>query len=72
MNILYQFTFTCLIFMHAHKFGLENILIAFEIFIAWDIHLGICESNIDSNNRHLFTLLSFTMFSSKVKLECES
>jgi hypothetical protein len=36
--------------MHAHKFGLENILIAFEIFIAWDIQLGICESNIDSNN----------------------
>jgi hypothetical protein len=50
---------------------LENNLTAFEIFIAWDIHLGICESNIDSNNWHLFTLLCFTMFSSKVKLERE-
>ncbi len=50
---------------------LENMLIALEIFIAWDIHLGICESNIDSNNWHLFTLLCFTMFSSKVKLERE-
>jgi len=51
---------------------LENMLIAFEIFIAWDIHLGICESNIDSNNWYLFTFLSFTMFSNKVKLERES
>jgi hypothetical protein len=50
---------------------LENILIAFEIFIAWDIHLGISKNNIDSDNWHLFTLFSFTMSSSKVKLECE-
>ncbi len=33
MNILYQFTFTCLIFMHAHKFGTRKYLNCI-----WNIH----------------------------------